>query len=398
MMEFIYSWQGYDQFSQLHKGDIVSQSTLAARQQLMLQGIIPIKVKRRCRFSLKYRWLEQQIMITQQLGVMLQAGFPLVSILRLLAQQHTSMSWRYMLTNIADELTKGTPFSEALEKFPQLFRQDYRQIIATGELTGELATCCTQLAEQQQSLLALKKRIIKALRYPLFVFFVMFIVVLLMVTYVLPEFSEIYHSMSVELPWFTQKLIDYSAIVRCYGGYIFIISFIMLYLAQYSYKKSSRWRYYQHYWSLRIPFYGVLITTGCLARLFRILALTQQAGITLAEGLRVASRVIDQQIYQSHIERHMICLMQGMPFYLTISQDNLFPPMVSQFIRIGEESGTLELMLMRLSNLFEQQTQVLADQLTQTLQPISMIILGIIVGGLVVAIYLPLFQLGQVIQ
>lgn len=398
MAEFIYSWQGYDQLNQLHYGDLVSRSATQARQQLTLQGIIPIKLTKTCRFCAKHWRLEQRIIMTRQLGIMLQAGLPLVSTLQLLAKQHTSVVWRYILHTLAKELIKGTTFSEALTQFPRIFPVDYQQVIATGELTGELAECCRQLAEQQERILTLKKQIVKAVRYPLFLIFVLVIVVLLMVLFVLPQFSEIYQSMGAELPWFTQGLIQCADIARHYGISILLISAFLISLYLYCWKRYPRLRYCQQQWLLNLPLYGSLIKASCLAKTFRILALTQQTGITLADGLRVTALCINNQVYQFYIEQYNAYILQGMPFYQAVSQNKFFPPVVGQFIRVGEESGTLDNMLMRLSDLFEQQAHISAEQFTSKLEPLIMITLGIIVGGLVVAIYSPLFQLGQVIQ
>lgn len=398
MAEFIYSWQGYDQSNQLHYGELLSQSAIQARQKLTLQGIIPIKLTRNCRFCAKHWRLEQRIIITRQLGIMLQAGLPLVSTLQLLAEQHASVVWRYILHTLANELIKGTTFSEALNQFPRIFPVDYQQVIATGELTGELAECCIHLAEQQESILTLRKRISKALHYPLFLMFILVIVVLLMLLFVLPQFSEIYQSVGAELPWFTQGLIQSASIARHYGIPALLISIFLISIYGYCWQHYPHLRYCQQQWLLHIPLYGPLIMASCLAKTFRILALTQQAGITLADGLRVTALCINNLVYQFHIEQYNACILQGMPFYQAVSQDNFFPTVAGQFIRVGEESGTLDSMLMRLSDLFEQQTHILAEQFTQKLEPLMMIILGIIVGGLVVAMYLPLLQLGQVIQ
>ncbi|VEA62684.1 type IV pilin biogenesis protein [Serratia plymuthica] len=337
------------------------------------------------------------IQFTRQLATLLQAGLPLVNGLQLLAEEHPSAAWRCLLREITEQIRQGQPFSDVIAGQQAIFPLIYRQLIAIGELTGNLDACCLQLAQQQEAQQKLQKKVIKALRYPLFICAVALLVSILMLVMVLPEFAGVYQSFDAPLPWFTQGLLNLSAILIRSGPWLVL----MVAGAVFSYFRwlhpQPQWRRREQATLLRLPLIAQLIKGGCLSQTFRILAMTQQAGLTLVEGLNAAALSVDSLFYRQAIETVRQQIAQGHTFYSALGQQVLFPPLCQQLVRVGEESGSLDTLLGKLALWHEQQTFELADTLAQTLEPILMLVVGAIVGTLVIAMYLPIFQLGNVL-
>lgn len=395
-LERIYLWYGYDNHGALSQGEIVATSTQQVKRALILQGILPIKLRRGPRLAAREWHLSYLIIVTRQLATMLQAGLPLANSLRLLATEHPRPAWRYVLNQLQLQVVQGNSLSDALANYPQIFPASFRELVATGELTGELDNCCLQLAEQQERLFTLYKQLKKALRYPLFIMIVTILVTLLMLIFVLPEFSAIYDSVGAQLPGFTLWIMGISTILQKYAAVGLPVVVMLVLYYRFSCHPQANWQQREDRLLLRLPLWGELVACSCLARIFRTLTMTQRAGITLPEGLKTAANSANNTVYRSKVMVIYKKIEQGLPFYLSLEQDDAFPALARQLISVGEASGTLELMLAKLADIYEQQTQEITESLSQKLEPVLMLILGIVVGGLVIAMYLPLFQLGNV--
>lgn len=392
----LYLWQGYDTHNQPLQGEITATTLLEAKYQLLSQGLLPIKIKSGPKLNARTLNKNALLLITRQLATMLQSGLPLVNSLQLLAREHSNPCWRFILNQIQLNISQGQPFSHTLRVYPDIFPPLYQEVIATGELTGQLDQCCHRLVLQQEQSFQLQKKVQKALRYPLFLLIVSLIVALLMLLFVLPKFAQVYQNFDAELPVFTQIVINLSMLLQ---EYFLIITglFIVLYI---SYKKflHDKYQYQKHYGLLHLPILGMLIRLHCLTQLFQTLSMTQSAGITLLSGLNAAKKTATNLVYQQAIDQVIQTIKNGVSLSHAIDLTKMFPSICYQLIRVGEESGTLDLMLNKLAHYYQQQTEEITDGLSQKIEPIMMIILGVLIGGLVIAMYLPIFQLGNVIH
>ncbi|QIQ21837.1 protein transport protein HofC [Zophobihabitans entericus] len=391
----IYLWQGYNQNQQYQQSEIAALSVQEARARLLLKGHLPVKIQSGPKIESRNFSRPALLLITRQLAAMLQAGLPLNSCLTLIASEHPQSQWRFILSDIEQRIAQGNTFSDSLTYYSEIFPPLYRQLIATGELTGQLEQCCYHLVIQQESSLALQKKVKKTLRYPLFLLSVSIAVTLLMLLFVLPQFATVYASFDAQLPWFTQSIISLSELLRDYFLFlpVFSLSIYLFYkkylLLKYPYQIQVR--------LLQLPVIGKVLQLSYLAQIFQTLMMTQSAGIPLFAGLTATKNTLSSLVYKNILSHIQQSIEQGHSFSQSIKQHN-FPSLCYQLIRIGEESGTLDLMLEKLALHFQQQTNELAEQLSQKLEPILMLVLGIIVGGLVIAMYLPIFQLGDVIH
>ncbi|MFC0228621.1 protein transport protein HofC [Serratia aquatilis] len=393
----LFTWQAIDQRGEIRHGELIAEEKSLIYQQLFEQGLQPYQISSGRRIAPAQWRGEHMIQFTRQLATLLQAGLPLVNSLQLLAQEHQSAAWRCLLLEIGDKVAVGNPFSEVIAEQHAIFPLIYRQLIAIGELTGNLDRCCLQLAQQQEAQQKLQKKVIKALRYPLFICVVAFLVSILMLVLVLPEFAKVYQSFDAPLPWFTQGLLTLSSVLISIGPYLLIALASLTWLYLHKMHPFPVWQQREQAILLRLPLISRLVKGNCLSQIFRILTMTQQAGLTLVDGLNAAMLSVSNLFYKQALETIEQQLTQGHPFHIALAQQNLFPSLCQQLVRVGEESGTLDILLGKLALWHEQQTHELADTLAQGLEPILMMVVGGIVGALVIAMYLPIFQLGNVL-
>lgn len=393
----LFYWKAINTEGQLQTGALLATDRNIVYEHMLHHGLQPLDVRGGRRLSIRYWRGERLITVTRQLATLLQAGLPLVSSLQLLAKEIDALPWQCLLQEISQQVSQGQSFSEAMTRYPHTFPQLYPPVIAMGELTGNLEQCCAQLVLHQERQQKLQKKVIKALKYPVFVCVIALIVSIVMLVLVLPEFAQIYQSFDTTLPALTAMLLLISAYLTAYG--LYLAALLTSLFIGYFYLRRHR-TYYQQLEQkllLRIPLISALIRGNCLSQIFQTLAITQHAGLPLTTGLDAALRSINNDTYQQALRVIQKQINQGVPLYMTLSQHPLFPPLCQQMVRVGEESGALDVLLDKLARWHQQQTQDLADNLTQMLEPLLMLIIGSIVGILVIAMYLPIFQLGDVI-
>ncbi|KAB7898370.1 protein transport protein HofC [Rouxiella sp. S1S-2] len=391
---YLFKWQALDDIGQLHSGENLSSQPQEVLEQLMLQGLQPLSIKRLTKLSQRYWKNKERIAFIRQLATLLQTGLPLTMSLKLLATDHPLPAWRCVLTDVVKQVNEGQPLSTVLQQYPLVFPAIYPQVITIGELTGQLDNCCLQLAIQQEQIIRLQKTVKKALRYPLIVMVIASAITLLMLTMVLPEFAKIYLSFDAELPLFTQMLISGSDWIIHYGPVLATI--IGLSYGGYSHylHPQEKWQWKEQRWLLKLPIVKKLISYGCLCQLFQTLVLTQRAGMTLSAGLSAAESSISNLHYKRAVGLLTLQLAQGLPLHKALTESPLFPPLCRQLVRIGEESGALDTLLQKLAEWHAEQANELAEGMAQKIEPLMMLFMGVIVGGLVIAMYLPIFNLG----
>lgn len=394
----LFTWLAIDPVQQLQTGVCLAKQKDQAFLQLQRQGLTPLKMQRQ--YSLRpLAWKNADcIHAIEQLAALLHAGLPLAKCLLMLSEDHPHRHWRCLLQRLAQQVSMGTPLSEAMVTFSDIFPPVYSKTIATAELTGRLDQSCFALAEQQKRQAELKTKISKALRYPALLLSVTLIVIVIMLVWVLPQFSDLYRSFNAPLPTFTRALMACSQILIQHALSIVGIITSGVVVILWRYQRYPTFRTQIQQMLLRLPIIGRLISAASLSQLFFSLAMTQQAGLPLLKGLENAALAQQNPIFRQAVENVSHDLRQGDALSLAIKQQPAFPTLCFQLLRVGEESGALDHMMSRLAQHYQQQATGLSDALAQMVEPIMMVIMGIVVGGLVLAMYLPIFQLGNVLQ
>lgn len=326
----------------------------------------------------------------RQLATLLQAGLTLSHSLQMLAEQHPLKPWQALLQSIADELSEGAPFSESLKKWPAVFSPLHVSMVKTGELTGKLEACCRQLAQQQKAQQQLSAKVRKALRYPAIVLTLAVLVVLAMVTLVLPEFAAIYKTFNTPLPLLTQMVMGMAAFMRSYALALFA-ALLAPFATAWALRQNPRWqRMLMH-----APALGPLAKGQKLGHIFTVLSLTQRAGIPFLQGLESAEETVESRYWRGILRSVREDIEKGLPVWSSFQKAAIFTPLCIQLLRTGEMSGALDIMLANLARHHTEQTFQRADNLAALLEPVLLIVTGVIIGTLVVAMYLPIFHLGD---
>jgi len=391
----LWNWTAIDRYGQLHKGASLAEERGGVIEQLLDRQLQLISVRKRSQARRGCWHIQQKIQLFRQLATLLQAGVSLADGLNLMANQHPYGEWRALLQRISQQVSHGTPFSDALRQWPKIFPPLFIALVHIGELTGKLDECTRRLAEQQEQLHLLHKKVKKALRYPLFIMVVALAVMAGMMGFVLPEFAAIYRSFNAPLPTITVGVMAISRWVVSQGlwwlsGFILLVAIWLLLR-----RRKPKWQEQEQKLLLRLPLVAPLWRGQMLSQIYTTLSLSQQAGIPLLQGLAAVEQTIPAIFWKKVIHQIGLHIAQGMPFWQLVSSAGCFSPLCAQMIRIGEESGALDLMLEKLAIWHHGQTQELADNLASALEPMMMVIIGLIIGTLVIAMYLPIFQLGD---
>ena len=388
----LWRWRALSPQGERQAGALWAPDKQTAWAILHGKALVPLEL-RRC--AQQTRWQAQhRYDIIHQLATLLQAGLTLSAGLALLAQQHPARQWQALLQSVADDLSAGCAFSDALKKWPHVFPPLYVSMIKTGELTGKLDECCRQLAQQQKTQQQLSAKVKKALRYPVIILGLAFAVVLAMVTLVLPEFAAIYKTFNTPLPALTRAVMGLANVLQERGvALLFILIAItsgLLFL-----RRKRRWRYATQRLLLNSPVIGPLVRGQKLSQIFTVLSLTQQAGIAFIQGLESTEETLECPFWQEKLQAIRHRIMQGMPIWSALNEAEIFTPLCIQLVRTGEASGALDTMLSNLAQHHNEQTFQQADNLASLLEPVLLIVTGLIIGTLVVAMYLPIFHLGD---
>jgi protein transport protein HofC len=395
---YTFRWHALDSMGMLLEGATLVVSQDALLNQLSERGILPVSWQRgRCWRSRDWKW-QQKIDLVRQLATLLKAGLPLSESLTMLAEGHPHSGWRVLLNELQQRVMAGETFSHALRAWPQIFPPLYPALMEVGELTGQLDECCRQLALQQSKQLHLRQKVIKALRYPLFILCVALAVSAGMLLFVLPEFVSVYASFNAPLPAFTAVVIALSTWLQQHVLSLSLLCAIVIVTGLKLYRGSVCWQQRVQRVLLHLPLLSPLWRGGQLSQIYAIMHLTQCAGLTLLHSLKAVEVTMTSRLWREAIVALQTHIAAGAPLYQALQQHELFTPLCAQLIRVGEEAGALDVMLARLAEWHEAQTLSRADALAASLEPLMMVVIGGIVGTLVIAMYLPVFGLGDAIR
>jgi type IV pilus assembly protein PilC len=394
-------WQGADRSGKKTKGEISAASILEAKNLLRRQGISTKSVKKQPKplFSLgdKKANAKDIALLTRQLATMLGAGVTLIQSLQMIGQGQAKPSMKKMLAEITNEVQAGNPLSSALRKYPLLFDDLYCDLIETGEQSGSLETIYERVAVYKEKAEALKSKIKKAMFYPIAVVVVAFIVTIILLVFVVPQFESIFAGFGAELPAFTQFVLGISNFVQDYGPYIAIGMVAAFFLFVRAHRASPKLRDSIDSKVLKIPVIGEILVKASIARFTRTLSTTFAAGVPLIGALESSAGASGNAVYRDAIMFMRKEVSAGIPMNVAMRATDVFPSMVVQMVAIGEESGSVDEMLSKIATIYEAEVDDMVDGLTSLLEPMIMAVLGVVIGGLIIAMYLPIFAMGSIV-
>ena len=393
MTKQLWRWRGITSQGAPCAGVAWADSRAGALIALQSDGVVPLAL-RRCRVK-KTLWQSQHgEALVRQLATLLQAGLPLSEGLSLLADQHPHPQWQALLAGLSGELARGRAFSDALREWPEVFGPLYLTMIEAGEITGSLDTCCRHLARQQEGSRLLAQKVKKALRYPMIILALALLVTLGMSGFVLPEFAAIYRTFNAPLPALTRGVMAFSGAVQQGWPWLAALALLAL-LMRPLLLQSRRWQMLWPQIALTLPIFSGLIRGQRLSQIYTVLALTQRAGIPFLQGLESVIRTLSCPWWRRLIGEIAESISRGSTICQALEASPVFTPLCRQLIRTGETSGALDSMLENLADYHTQQTHQQADNLASLLEPVMLLVTGVIIGTLVVAMYLPIFNLGD---
>ncbi|GAC39917.1 type IV pilus assembly protein PilC [Paraglaciecola psychrophila 170] len=375
-------------------------SIIEAKNQLRRQGISAKRVKKLAKplFGGGEKIKPVDIaLLSRQIATMLSAGVTLIQTIEMIASGHANKKMRTLLSEIGASVSAGNPLSATLRKYPDYFDDLYCDLVETGEQSGALETIYDRIAIYKEKSEALKSKIKKAMFYPIAVVVVAFIVTTILLIFVVPQFEEIFSSFGAELPAFTQFVLGISRGMQDYGLMIAGVIFAAGTLFARAHKKSLKLRDSVDKKILKIPVIGEILKKASVARFTRTLATTFAAGVPLMGALDSAAGAAGNAVFRDAILFVKKEVSAGIPMNVGMRSTAVFPEMVVQMIAIGEEAGAVDEMLSKVATIYEGEVDDMVDGLTSLLEPMIMAVLGVVIGGLIVAMYLPIFEMGNVV-
>ncbi|RYY80384.1 MAG: type II secretion system F family protein [Moraxellaceae bacterium] len=397
---FIY--EGVDRRGQKVKGEIPSKNMALAKVTLRKQGITVAKIYQKKKDLLaflskkKVKTLDITI-FTRQLATMMKAGVPLVQSFEIVAEGLENPAMREVVLGIKAEVEGGNSFAGALRKYPQYFDDLFCSLVGSGEQSGALETMLDRVAIYKEKSELLKQKIKKALKYPITVIIVALIVTIILMVKVVPVFKDLFSSFGADLPAFTQMVVNMSEWTQKYWYVLIAVIGLSIGALMEAKKRSKPFRDFLDRAALKAPIFGDLVYKAIIARYSRTLATTFAAGVPLIDALESTAGATNNVIYYDAVMRIREDVSTGQQLQFAMRSTDRFPSMAVQMVAIGEESGALDAMLEKVATHFENEVDNAVDGLTSMMEPLIMAILGVLVGGLVIAMYLPIFQMGSVV-
>lgn len=397
----LYSWQGIDNKGASVSGKSEATSSLVMKAELRRLGIKPTHVKKInqplfSQYSKKIPTKEIAI-FSRQLATMMSAGVPLVQAFEITANGHDNPAMRRMLLDIKNDIEGGNSLVNALRNHPSHFDALFCNLIAAGEKSGTLETLLDKIALYKEKTEAIKAKVKKALFYPTAVVIIAMLVCVILLIYVVPQFQEIFSSFGADLPMFTRLVIDLSELMQAYWWIVFSVLIISMFTLREMKKRSFSIRKQCDHLALKLPIIGTILEKSAIARFSRTLSTMFAAGVPLVEAMSTVAGATGNILFHEVILNIREDVAAGTQLHESMRSHELFPNMVVQMISIGEQSGSLDTMLAKIADFYEDDVDNLVNGLSSLLEPLIMSVLGILVGGLVIAMYLPIFQMGSVV-
>ena len=400
----VFAWEGTDRVGRKTKGEITSKNAIVAKNDLRKQGITPTKVSKKgggisalLNFGAKISPGDIAL-FTRQLATMMKAGVPLVQSFDIVADGADNPAMKELIYKIRDDVSGGNSFASAIRGQPDHFDDLFCNLVDAGEQSGSLETMLQRLAEYKEKTEALKGKIKAAMNYPIAVLVVASVVSGLLLVKVAPQFEEIFAGFGAELPEFTQMVVNMSNFMQDWWFFICAGIAAVIYSYKAAHKRSKPLRDGQERFMLKLPVIGDILDKSCIARFARTLSTTFAAGVPLVDALESVSGAAGNIVYYNAIKKVKDDVSSGIQLNYSMKQAEVFPNMLIQMVSIGEESGALDSMLDKAATYYEEMVDNSVDGLTSLMEPIIMSFLGVVVGGLIIAMYLPIFSMGDAIS
>ena len=392
-----YSWEGKDKTGKIVKGEMRASGENIVNATLRRQGIQNAKVKKASRGGGKKITDMDITFFTRQLATMMKAGVPLLQAFEIVAKGHSNPSVTRLLLEIKTEVETGSSLAQSFRKYPLYFDNLFCNLVAAGEQAGILDTLLDRLAIYKEKMLAIRGKIKKALFYPVSILVVAFIVTAVIMIFVIPQFKELFAGFGANLPGPTLVVMQISEIFTAYWWLIFGSMYGAGWLFANSLKRSEKMQFMMDRLMLKLPVVGELVRKATIARWTRTLSTMFAAGVPLVEALDSVAGASGNRVYMMATKKIQAEVSTGSSLTVSMQNSGVFPNMVLQMCAIGEESGALDGMLSKVADFFEREVDDAVDALSSLMEPLIMAVLGVIIGGLVIAMYLPIFKMGQVV-
>ena len=399
----VFLWEGKTRKDEVRKGEMEAVDDLALRGLLRRQGYKSIEVRKKPKDLIEYlpflqgRIKEKNIVVFCRIfSTMINAGLPLIQCLDLLAQQEENKIFAKIIQAIKEDIEGGTSLTDALKKYPKVFDDLFVNLIAAGEAGGMLDIILGRLSNYLEKAMKLKKRVKGAMTYPTAVLVISFGVVALLLLKVIPVFQKMFEGMGGQLPGPTMMLIAASEFTQSYF-YIIIMVMVAIYIAFNRFYKTEKGRWVVDSLTLKAPVFGPLLKKVAVAKFSRTLSTMMSSGVPILEGLNIVSKTSGNKVVEDALLKTRQSISEGRTIAEPLAETGIFPAMVVQMIAVGEATGALDTMLTKIADFYDDEVDVAVDAMTALLEPIMMVFLGVVVGGMIVAMYLPIFKLASTV-
>ncbi|MES2018227.1 MAG: type II secretion system F family protein [Pseudomonadota bacterium] len=395
--ENIYSWEGKDKQGKTVRGELRAGGEAIVNVTLRRQGVMVTKVKKKSMRAGKKITDKDISMFTRQLATMMKAGVPLLQSFDIVSKGHSNPSMAKLIMDLRGDIETGTSLNNAFRKYPLYFDPLFCNLVGAGEQAGILEELLTRLAVYKEKTIAIKAKIKSALMYPISILGIAFIVTAVIMIWVVPAFKTVFASFGADLPGPTLFVMAISEFFVAYWWAIFGGLFGAIYFFFQTWQRSAKMQRTMDLLLLKAPIFGTVIRKAAIARWTRTLATMFAAGVPLVEALDSVGGAAGNALYFEATKRIQNEVSTGTSLTAAMQNSNVFPPMVTQMVAIGEESGALDGMLGKVAQFFEDEVDEAVAALSSLMEPLIMVILGVLIGGLVIAMYLPIFKLGSVV-
>ena len=397
----LFVWEGMNKQGKRAKGEISGTTMALVKADLRRQGITPLKVKKKPKpmFGSKKKKIKQAdiAVFSRQLATMMAAGVPMVQAFEIVGKGHENPSMQDLIMTIKTSVEGGSSLAESLAKHPLYFDDLYCSLVHAGEQAGILETLLDKIATYKEKVEAIKGKIKKALFYPTAIIVVAFIITTILMIFVIPQFAEMFKSFGGDLPALTQLVIQISNVFQHYWYIIFAAIGGTVYGIMQVKRRSKAFNVFLDRTMLKLPIIGDILTKATIARFARTLSTMFAAGMPLVEAMETVAYAAGNSVYTNAILGMRDDVSTGQMMNVSMKETGLFPNMVVQMLSIGEETGSVDSMLSKVADFYEEEVDNMVDGLSSLMEPMIMAVLGVVIGGLVVAMYLPIFKMGSVV-
>ena len=395
--ESIYAWEGKDKQGKTVRGELRAGGEAIVNVTMRRQGVLVTKVKKKRMRSGRKITDKDISMFTRQLATMMKAGVPLLQSFDIVSKGHSNPSMSKLIQDLRGDIETGTSLNNAFRKYPLYFDPLFCNLVGAGEQAGILEDLLTRLAVYKEKTIAIKGKIKSALMYPISIMGIAFIVTAVIMIWVVPAFKSVFSSFGADLPGPTLFVMAISEFFVAYWWAIFGGIFASIYFFFQSWQRSAKMQRTMDLLLLKTPIFGTVIRKAAIARWTRTLATMFAAGVPLVESLDSVGGAAGNALYLEATKKIQNEVSTGTSLTVAMQNSNVFPPIVTQMVAIGEESGALDSMLSKVAQFFEDEVDEAVAALSSLMEPLIMVILGVLIGGLVIAMYLPIFKLGSVV-